>query len=226
MEALKSLWQVFYEPDRVFEERASFLWPFLLGLLLTVLALWLVMPFVSHLQLEKLKETMPQLSEDPARLAAFQHRMFLYSLLSVIVVYPLKILLQGLVFHGVMPLVGGEGEYGHALLAVVYGSWISAVGNLLKAVISRITGIFPLHLDLAALVPADAANGPLGYVLSQVDLFTLWSLWVVGTGLAVLYRTDRRKGYAVVLGVWVVYLLLLALLAVFGPGKNFARFGG
>ena len=109
---------------------------------------------------------------------------------------------------------------------MVYGSWISAVGNLLKAVISRLTGIFPLHLDLAALVPADAANSPLAHVLSQIDLFTLWSLWVVGTGLAVLYNTDRRKGYTVVLGVWVVYLLLLALLAVFGPGKNFARLGG
>ncbi len=225
MASVKSLWQVFYEPDRVFKENAGFLVPFVLGLLVTLLALWIVMPLLSQFQVEKLKEVMPPNAGD-LNVEAFQKRLFLYSLLSAIVIYPLKILLQGLVFHGVMPLVGGEGVYGHALLAAVYGSWISAVGNLVKAALSRLTGVFPLHLDLAVLLPSSWMNTPWGHVLSQVDLFTLWSLWVMGTGLAVMYGTNRRKGYMVVFGVWVLYLVLLGAIAAFGPGPKFARIGG
>ncbi len=225
MQRIRSLGQVFYDPEGVFRASPSFFLPFILGLLLTLLALWLAMPLISQLQLEKLQETFRQMP-NPPDLSTFQRRMLLYSMLSVLVVFPLKILLQGLVFHGVMPLVGGEGEYGYALVAVAYGSWISSVGNLVKALLSRITGIFPLHLDLAILLPSDAANNPLAHVLSQIDLFTLWSLWVIGTGLAVLYGTHRRKGYGVVIGVWAVYLLLLAVLSIFGPGPKFARMGG
>ncbi len=226
MASLQGLWKVFYEPDRVFEESRGFLWPFVLGLLLTLLALWIVMPLLSQLQLEKLQQMMPQNSGSDFNPKAFQQRLLLYSMLSALVVYPLKILLQGLVFNGVMPLVGGEGVYGHALVAAVYGSWVSAVGNLVKAVISRLTSIFPLHLDLAVLLPDTLVNTPLGHLFSQVDLFTLWSLWVIGTGLAVLYGTERRKGYLVAFGVWLVYLLLVGLIVTFAPGPNFARLGG
>lgn len=130
-------------------------------------------------------------------------------MLGVLLILPLKVLLQGLIYNIFMPLLGGTGFYQYGVTVAVFAAWISTVGNFLKSILMRITKSPIIHFDLGVLMIGK--NTYLSRVLTHVDLFTIWGLIVAGVGLSVLYTVNRKKAMLFVFGIWIIYVLLFAL---------------
>lgn len=65
-----------------------------------------------------------------------------------------------------------------------------------------------VHLGPGAFVGEEAAGTFLGKMLIGVNLFDLWQVYVVGTGLSVMAQVPANRAIAVVLFVWLVWLAM------------------
>jgi hypothetical protein len=79
------------------------------------------------------------------------------------------------------------------------------------------------QLDATEMIAAPPTTGPDGasILLGRVDLFLLWNLALLVTGVIAAARISRRKAILITLGVWIV-LTLLGLVPVLVSG-SFAR---
>lgn len=62
--------------------------------------------------------------------------------------------------------------------------------------------------SLSALLPA-GAHAALVAAAQALDLFSLWSVGLVALGTAQLFGDERRRGVAVVVGLWASYVLVV-----------------
>lgn len=106
-------------------------------------------------------------------------------------------------------LLKGEGDFKSAMTAYGLASYISII---------HIAGIIILSLAMSKMVTGLSAatfmnteNMSLGtYILSKLEVFTLWGLFVTATGLAKMFRAKNAAGYyAAIFGIYAVWSLLI-----------------
>ncbi len=205
---MRGLLTVFTSPKEVFERHPDLWIPFAALLVLALITTFIASPVSYQFALERTREAMEKAGQN---FEPFSYNRFIsLSLLGVIVILPLKVLLQGLVYNIFMPLLGGTGLYQYGVTVAVFSAWISTVGNFIKSVIIRITRVPIIHFDLGVFMVGK--NTYLSRVLTHIDIFTVWSLIVAGVGLSVLYSVNRKKTMMFVFGVWIIYVLLFALI--------------
>lgn len=205
---MRELVLVFTNPKEVFERRPNLWIPFAILLVLALINTVITGPVTYEFALERTKEAMEKAGQS---FEPFTYNRFItFSMLGVILVLPLKVLLQGLIYNIFMPLLGGTGFYQYGVIVAVFAAWISTVGNFLKSILMRITKVPIIHFDLGVFMIGK--NTYLSRVLTHVDLFTIWGLIVAGVGLSVLYTVNRKKAMLFVFGVWIIYVLLFALI--------------
>ena len=61
------------------------------------------------------------------------------------------------------------------------------------------------------LVTMPTSRALLYHLLSKVDIFTLWRLFLLGLAVSAVARFSRRKSYALVVGVWLLFVVLSAI---------------
>jgi hypothetical protein len=114
--------------------------------------------------------------------------------------------------------VGGKPTFQRAFAAASVGALPWAVRSLIEAAaLWRQERVLPGDLaDLvAARIPLGSDNPLAAHLLSSVDLFSLWSLVLVGFGLAAAAGIGRFKAFAT---VTVSYLLLVLIMLLVSPG--------
>jgi hypothetical protein len=135
--------------------------------------------------------------------------------------------------HLLGTMLGGSNSFGQMWQVVVW-SWLPySLRGLLQTVFILLTGSLIEHPGLSGLVsgsstasemiaaPPSTGQMALQYLLGRVDLFLLWNLALLVTGVIAAGRLSRRKALLITLGVWVV-LTLLGLIPVIVSG-SFAR---
>lgn len=138
--------------------------------------------------------------------------------------------------HLIGTMAGGESQFGEMWRTVVW-SWLPfTVRGLLQFAFILLTGEIISHPGLSGLVadqrpvseliaaPPSTGQLVLQSLLSKIDLFLVWNLFLLILGVAVTARLSRRKAAFVTLGVWAVLLvlgLLPALLSGFALGQSF-----
>lgn len=209
---MSELGKVFTNPREVFEKHPTLWIPFAVLLILALINTIITGPVTYELALERTREAMERAGQS---FEEFSYNRFLaFSLLGVILVLPLKVLLQGLIYNIFMPLLGGTGFYQYGVTVAVFAAWISTVGNFIKSILIRITKVPIIHFDLGVLMIGK--NTYLSRVLTHIDIFTVWGLIVAGVGLSVLYGVTRRKAMWFVFGIWAIYVILFS----FVPGTR------
>jgi len=210
---------VFVAPGRLFEHfRHATPWvgPLVISV---VVGLIVVFAIPQELYVEQARETMrnaPAGAELPAAetLAGFGR---LAGAASVLFGVPIG----AFVMAGVLALIfgvffSGEARFTQFLTVVTHTQLIGALGALVTLPVQLATGSLETRLSLALLVPGLGTESVAGRVLAGLDLFTLWTVVVVGLGVAIVNRKPSWAAASAIL--FAVQFAIVAAFAAVAAG--------
>ncbi len=129
--------------------------------------------------------------------------------------------------------LGRSSSFGQMFRLVVW-TWLPyGVRGLLQTAYILATGQAIVNTGLSGFVVDKAAPslfppGPgqlaLASILGQVDVYTLWQLFLVSVGLMAFTNLTRRKAWTAALTIWIVFALLGIVPAILGG--MFGSIGG
>lgn len=216
-EKVTDLIKIITSPSKVFDEEKKPWIPFIATLLISIIGFLIIRTVLASEFSEKALKFIENLPEEQKQRALERignlPRMLVVGIITILVFTPLKILIQALIFNTVAPVIGGELSFLRALTITSFANYISSLSWLIKVPIA-ITARDPVvRTDLGMLFPE--LKGYLPVVLSQIDIFTIWSLIIIALGLEKYAKIERKKCYMLVSILWLIYIAGLApLLAI------------
>ncbi len=221
--------RIFYDPVKVFRKREMEEginpWIIFVGIVvISVIIYFLSFQHQYSFLIQQISEKIQNLPEEQRKKALesiTRERMLISGLISVVIMVPLKLLFQSLIFQQAFSIWGNVRSFTDSLYVVVYANIISIASQILKLVIEYATGKPYVSFDLSIFVKN--MNSVMYKVLANVDIFTIWSLSVMAIGFSELARVNRSKSFAVVFGLWFVYLVLMFVIFSMG-GSGWLRF--
>lgn len=107
----------------------------------------------------------------------------------------------------------GDGTYKHAMSAYGLPFYIAAIQWILIVIFGLVTERMIMDTSVASLMNIDKASFT-GFLLSKLDLFTIWFYWLFAVGLAKLFKSDNTNKYVItVFVVWFGFSLLFYFLS-------------
>ncbi len=134
-------------------------------------------------------------------------RMLIQGSLSLIVTLPLKLLLIAGILYFVRMIMGKE-NFAIPLFAAGVYTYIQAVGDFVKFLLSVIFRTFPFLTDPSILV---SKKGFVSGFLSVFDVFTVYAMYVAAL-IVSEEEKDRKMHY---------FIILIGLLVLWGVIKGF-----
>ena len=126
------------------------------------------------------------------------------------IVYPL----MAAIFLGLFRILGSEIDFKSSLAVAVHGFMPWLVATLLNVPIflskSEITadelknGVLMSH---AGVFAGEETSATLTAFLTSLDFFSVWAMILMTIGYSLVAKVSRGKATAVVVGVWVVYVI-------------------
>lgn len=104
-------------------------------------------------------------------------------------------------------ILKGQGSYAHGLSVYGLASFISMIEVIVVAIVSMITVKFVPGFNLLLLFDVEKGT-TLSYILSKINPFTFWWLYVIGVGLSEVYSVDKSKSLIAIFGLWLVYVVI------------------
>lgn len=129
---------------------------------------------------------------------------------------PVVYLLIALLFWVLLKLLGGEFSYKASFATTLHGLMPSAVAALLTVPVimglgepdmARVNSGTLLASNLGAFVPEETSH-VMRTALASIDVFSIWSLFLLSIGFAVVARVSRAKAATAVVALWIVYILI------------------
>lgn len=175
-----------------------------------LIGVWGGYDFILQLSQERLSQMTPEQAEATARWMTLP-MMLATTAINKLILVPILVLIQATVFHLMVPLSGGDANYGKAFGIVIWSKMALAVGAWTTGLLTLALGQ-PFRTDLGLLVGLDSK---LQGGLSQIELFSLWSLTLVAEGMVKVMGCKRGMSYAVVFGLWAVWVAISFGIGVF-----------
>jgi hypothetical protein len=213
-----NVWQniigIYHRPAEVFEQlKPKTLWwvPLIIVLVVSAAAVLVSRPIV-------MPEIMAQIAQNPdippENLAQIQERIQnpLFSLLNVFLGLPLAWLAVGLVFWGVFSMLGGKSTFVKMFAATVWAWMVSIPGSLVKVPLMFVMETAKVHTSLALILQPEMEETFFFRLLSQVDIFAIWTLFVMAIGYSAFTGIKQKKSLWAVFITWAVWILVLSLV--------------
>jgi hypothetical protein len=117
----------------------------------------------------------------------------------------------------------GDGTYGSALVANGMTLYIGMISVILAAILAFVFGRILSDVSIASLMNSDKSVIS-GYLLSKLDIITIWGMVVFSIALAKMFKSATTgKYYGLVFGVWIFWSLFSFWLGKAVPFLNFNR---
>ena len=118
----------------------------------------------------------------------------------------------------------GDGQYTQAMSAMGLPLYISVLQSVLLIIVGMLMGKMLTGLNPASLTGMDAKTLP-GFLLSRLDVFSIWFYVVVGIAFAKMFKSGNTKKYIIAsLGIWLVFMFIIFGLGQVSPiFKNMIR---
>ena len=137
----------------------------------------------------------------------------------VVVAIPITLAIVAAVFLLAFRMFGGEGTFRQAFSVTVY-SWMPlAIGGIVTTIIVATRGMVTqdevvtmLRSNLGFLVDSHDHN-ILHTLLSQLDVFTIWTLSLFAIGYSFMSRLSRAASAGIVIGMWMFVVLFKVAFA-------------
>ncbi len=110
---------------------------------------------------------------------------------------------------------GGRATYG-GIFAVTYYAWLPMSVKALLGTIVIYAGMAPESFNIKNFSPTNLGafldpvetNKALYTLATSVDLVTIWTLVLLGMGIAIVAGVKRSSGYIAVFGWWALFVLI------------------
>lgn len=225
---------VLFAPAETFQDIArkpDILAPLLIILLVSYVTTFLVMPkmdisSITAQQSEQMRKSNPNMSEE--QMAQIE-RMTAASAKVMGWIGPLLGVVWYAILAGVLLLAfrlfGGEGTYKQAFSATLY-AWIPLVlFGIILTIVAVARGTFDptTAVTLVKSNPAflvDMKEQPILFsLLSNFDVFTIWTVFLLIVGFAALSKTSRAKAATIVLSLWAALIVVKLGLAALAASR-------
>jgi len=217
---MKSIIKVLYSPEKGFreieEKRINPLIPFLILILFSLFINLLYVNFIIYPKRFEIIQTQNLPPESVEIMSKFLSRTFLnfQTLFNTIIFLPIILLIISLFYHLLVPVIGGNSEFNHALLYVICSKFINVFAHYVKFPISLLTNKIQVHMDLAILFPFLNEKSFLYIFFSQIDIFTIYSLYIITSGMNVLSKTPKRNALIFVYSLWIFISIIISILSL------------
>jgi magnesium-transporting ATPase (P-type) len=111
----------------------------------------------------------------------------------------------------------GDGSYSQAMTAMGLPLYITVLQSIILIILGMLLGKMLTGLNPASLTGMDIKSLP-GFLLSRLDVFSIWFYVVVGIAFAKMFKSNNVKKYIFTsLGVWLVFMFIIYGLAQVSP---------
>jgi len=188
------------------------------------------MPIVVDNQMKLASEKQQeQLAQAPPEQRAMSAKIALYVTEGVFLAGPVFVLLVAaivsLVLWGTINFAfGGKASFG-AVFAVWFFANLPSIFKTLLGVVAIYAANSPETFNIKNFAPTNAGaflpvmetNKAIYALATSLDIVTIWSLFLMGMGIAIVAGVKRSSGYIAVFGCWAIVVLIGAgWAAVFG----------
>jgi hypothetical protein len=160
---------------------------------------------------QTVNDQMYQRMEQQSRFGAY------FSVIGTLVFLPVwSLIMTGVLWAIFNAMLGGTATFKQVLAVVAHSSVPGALGAAIGAPIQLMQGTMSMGgpFNLGALMPMLDENSFLARFLGATSVFTIWGIFVLAIGLAVLYR---RKTRSIAIGLFAAYVVVAgSLIAIFG----------
>ncbi len=224
--------RIFYAPGETFESlarkrsTADWLVPAILSVVVATTAAVLVLSFTTEFNQEIMQQRMQNMSAEEREVVE-QHQIQGIMQISTLIVTPIMLFILIFIFAAFCllmgKLLGGLLSYGQVLAIVAYTGLIAIPQQVIKTLLISAKKTPMVQMGLGLFLSEEALQSFSGRLLSLIDPFIIWSVVITGLGLSIVGQLDRRKAYA---GVGVITLIWLSLASALGSiGQSFGSGG-
>jgi hypothetical protein len=219
MSALSGVTKVLFSPRQVFDsvrEKPNWILPLCVVVILTVIVGYIVFPVALAELPERLKE-IPQLTEEQKQQALEQAQggLVLGSVIDTAILIILYFVIAGVFFFVANILLGGEGKFTQTLSITGLSQLVMIPEDLIKVPLILAKQTLRVHTDLSLFLPSALEGSFIFRLFSQLDIFTFWKVFLIGMGIAIVYKFATKKAMTAVFTVWGIYVLIAALMGKF-----------
>lgn len=229
------LWGIIRHPRRTFEAISegggrSWLIMAILAMILVVLPILVTAPITTRtaqeaiqaqlqVQADRGQAVSPDMQQQVSQMAANPLFTIVLPTISGLVFLWIGWLVWSGALHLVSTISGGSNRFGQMWQVVIWSWFPFSLRGLVQAIFILTSGKAITNPGLSGLVGNTTsvtqliANQPsagelaLRNFLGRIDLFLLWNLALLVTGVVAAAHFSRRKAILVTLGVWVVFTL-------------------
>ncbi|MUG46527.1 YIP1 family protein [Paenibacillus woosongensis] len=212
---MKNLVTIFSSPRDTFERvrgsKVAWILPTIFVILISLVSLVLQMPYL----LDYTRQSLLKAGNiDPAQIDQILGVTTITTYAGGVVGIVAMLFLVALLLVLLNLIVRGEGKYMQFVNVVAYANLPSVIGGLLTAVLlvaMNAQSLTDVSLSLGALV-ADKTS--MAYrILSLINPFTIWGLYLYIVGAATMMNRPRKKVAIWIVAVWLIYSLVTVLSA-------------
>lgn len=104
-------------------------------------------------------------------------------------------------------ILKGKGSYNHALSVYGLSLFINMIEVILVAILALMLNKMIYGFNVAAFIDIEKGT-TLSYILSKINPFTFWWLYVIGVGLGKVYLIEKNKSLITIFAIWLVYVVI------------------
>lgn len=205
--------------DDIREGRVGWRQPWLIISVLYMIVTWLGLPIQVAL-IELNPQNVPAEQLDP-QIRMMESFGWLWVVLTPVGVLIMQLVVAGLSY--ILVTILSQRATFKQYLAISFFTGIPAmIGQLISVLMIRGRGVEEImgpddarmSFSLRALAPADSAV--LKGVYGSVEFFTIWSMVLLALGLQRVFGMSRGQAIAVLVPIWLIYVIMLIMGEVFG----------
>lgn len=137
-------------------------------------------------------------------------------LVAIPVIY---LIMAGLLFAIFSAAMGGTASFKQVFTVVTHAGAVSVVQQAFVMPLNYVRGSLQSATNLGALLPMLPEGGFLSHLLSTIDVFIIWWVFVLAIGLAVLYKRRTQSVAVTLFSIYGVIALIIATVRTFMGGS-------
>jgi hypothetical protein len=211
---------VFVSPEATMQDiaaRPSWVLPLIIIMVVSGLSGFFLQDAILQTQLEAMEQrNMSAEQIEQARSTMEKVIPYTAPLLPLIFTPLMYLIIAGVLMLAGNVILGGETKFSTLFATTCWSGMISILGSLITVPIMLKRQVMESATSLSTLLSPDSKDTFLYNLFSQIDLFWIWWVVVIGFGFAAAYKFSTRKAMATVFTLWAIYVVIaVALKTIF-----------
>lgn len=214
IEDLKQIWNIIISPNKTFayiDENPTWWLP--LTTLIVISIGYILITFPSIVIPEKINAIMSNpaiqnLSDAQKTKILTTSNILIRSIIGALISTPIYLLLKSAIFYFTIIVTGYEIKFRKMFSLTVWAGIITSLGIIVKTLLTLVKHSSDVYTSLVVFLPNLDKGSALFSFLNSFEIFTLWNLSLIGLGLGVITKLDKKKSTIIVFVLWLLWILI------------------